>query len=124
MNNISNVLKRTLGLKKLQSTPFMVWMVANQRKVQLTGLIYNLKSELGGCIYTIIVTILVLMEHVQEAYSILLEKSLQKPVQAYHDWGNNALMIITKIKIVTLNILKRICIHPPKKPCNLDDNHD
>jgi hypothetical protein len=64
------------------------------------------------------------MEDVQEAYSILLEKSCQKQVQAYHDWGNNALMIITKIKIVTLNVLKRISIYPPKKPCNLDDNHD
>ncbi len=59
MNNISNVLKRMLGLKKLQSTPFVAWMVADQRKVQLIGLICNVKSELGGCIYKIIVTILV-----------------------------------------------------------------
>jgi hypothetical protein len=53
-----------------------------------------------------------------------LEKPWQKQVKAYHDWGNNALMIIIKIKIVTLKILKRISIRPPKKPCNLDDNHD
>ncbi len=64
------------------------------------------------------------MEDVQEAYSILLEKSWQKRIKAYHDWANNALMIIIKNKIVTLNILKRIYIHSPKKPCNLDDSHD
>jgi hypothetical protein len=27
------------------------------------------------------------MEDAQEAYSILLEKSWQKQVKAYHDWG-------------------------------------
>jgi hypothetical protein len=57
MNIISNVLRRKLGSRKLQVTPFNVQMT-NQRKVYPIGLIYNLKIEVGKCIYKYFVTIL------------------------------------------------------------------
>ncbi len=54
---ILNVLRRKLGSRKLQFTPFNVQMT-NQRKVYPIGLIYNLKIELGKCTYKDFVKIL------------------------------------------------------------------
>ncbi len=57
INIIFEHLQRKLGLKKPQLTPFMVLM-ANQRKVQLVGLIHNLKIDLTKCTFKISVTML------------------------------------------------------------------
>jgi hypothetical protein len=57
VNVISKHLQRKLNLKKPQLTPFMVRMT-NQRKVQLVGLIRNLKINLAGCTFKILLTVL------------------------------------------------------------------
>jgi hypothetical protein len=50
VNVILEHLRRKLGLKKLHSIPFMLKMV-DERKVQLVGLIQNLKIKLEGCTF-------------------------------------------------------------------------
>ncbi len=57
INIISEHLQRKLGLKKPQSTPFMVRMV-DQRKVQPLGLIQNFKIDLVRCTFKILITML------------------------------------------------------------------
>jgi hypothetical protein len=57
VNVISNHLRRKLGLKKLHSIPFIVKMV-NERKVQIVGLIQNLKIKLASCTFKISIIIL------------------------------------------------------------------
>jgi hypothetical protein len=57
VNIISKHLQKKLGLKKPQSTPFMVRMV-DQKKVQPIGLIQNFKINLTGCTFKILTTML------------------------------------------------------------------
>jgi len=70
INIIFKHMQRKLGLKKLQSAPFMVRM-ANQRKVQLVRLIRNLKIDLARCTFKISITVLQ-MEDTPKAYSMFL----------------------------------------------------
>jgi hypothetical protein len=57
VNIIFEHLWRKLGLKRPQSMPFMEKM-ANQRKIQTIGLICNLKNDLAGCTFKILITML------------------------------------------------------------------
>jgi len=57
VNIIFKSLRKKFQLKKPKPTPFIVRMV-DHRKVQLVGLIKNLKIDLVGCEYEIFVIVL------------------------------------------------------------------
>ncbi len=92
VNIIFESLRKKLKLKKIQLTPFVVWMV-DQRKVQPIGLIKNFKINLVGCDYKILITILLDMEDGVEAYSMLLWWPCLKLARAHHNWGDSTLTI-------------------------------
>ncbi len=83
--------------------------MADQWKVQLMGLIQNLKINLAGCIYKILVTVLK-MEIGIEAYSMLIGRPWLKQTKAHHNWGDNTLTIILENKIVTFSTIKYVNI--------------
>jgi hypothetical protein len=70
VNIIFEHLWKKLGLKKPSSMPFMVRM-AYQRKVQPVKLIQNLKIDLMGCIFKILV-IMLETEDIPMVYSMFL----------------------------------------------------
>jgi hypothetical protein len=70
VNIISKSLRKKLGFPQPKPSPFVVRMV-NQRKVQLLGLIKNLKIDLVGCEYNFFV-IMLNMENGTKTYSMLL----------------------------------------------------
>jgi hypothetical protein len=98
VNIIFKSLKRKLKLKRLQSAPFVVWVV-NQRKVQLIGLIRILKINLVGCDYKNFVTMLN-MDNGMKAYSILLGRPRLKLAKAHHNWGDSTFTITSWEQIV------------------------
>ncbi len=108
VNIISKSLKTKLKLKKPQPTSFVIHM-ADQWKVQLMGLIQNLKINLAGCIYKILITVLK-MEIGIEAYSMLIGIPWLKQTKAHHNWGDNTLTIILENKIVTFSTIKYVNI--------------
>jgi hypothetical protein len=87
--------------------------MANQRKAQPVRLIQNLKIDLGGCTFKILITILQ-MEDTLEVYSIFLGRPWLKQAKVHHDWGNNTLTIIINTKTMTLNTKKWVMVHLPK----------
>ncbi len=108
MNITSERLKKKLGLKKPQLAAFVVRMV-DQRKVQLMGLIKNLKIDFKGCVHKISITILN-MENGIEAYSMILGRSWFKQMKAHHNWGDNIFIFTFENKTVMLNIIKCVNI--------------
>ncbi len=65
----------------------------------------NFKINLVGCTFKISV-IMLQMEYIIKAYSMLLGRPLLRQAKAYHDWGNNTLTIIVDTITVTLNTKK------------------
>ncbi len=106
MNIIFESLRKKLGLKKPKPTPFVVRM-ANQRKVQLVGLIRNLKIDLAGCEYNIFVTMLNI-ENGTKTYLMLLGRPWLKYAKANHNLGANTFTIIVGERTVTMNTIKKI----------------
>jgi hypothetical protein len=84
VNIIFESLKKKLGLKRPQSAPFVVRMV-DQQKVQPISLIRNLKINLAGFVYKILV-IMLNMENGVQAYSMLLRRPWPKLAKAHHHW--------------------------------------
>ncbi len=68
--------------------------MVDQRKVELMGLIQNLKIDLASCVYKISVTVSKI-ENGVEAYSMLLGRPWLKQAKAHHNWGDNTLIIIS-----------------------------
>jgi hypothetical protein len=83
VNIILKSLRKKVGLRKPQLVPFVVRMV-DQKKVQLLGLIRNLKINLGGNIYKISVTTQNMQNGI-ETYSMLLGKPWLKQTKAHHN---------------------------------------
>jgi len=58
--------------------------MVDQRKVQPMGLIRNLKINLAGCVYKILIIVLK-MESGIEAYSMFLGRPWLKQAKAHHN---------------------------------------
>ncbi len=104
VNNILESLRKKLGLRRPQLAPFAIMMV-DKWKVQLIGFIRNLKIDLVGYVYSIIV---LNMEHGIEGYSMLLVKPWLKYAKAHHNWGDNTFTITLEIIIVTFSTVKHV----------------
>ncbi len=87
-----NICRGNKALKKPQLVPFMVKMV-DQSKVQLVGLIRNLKIDLARCTFKILVIVLQ-MEDTLEAYLMFLGRPWLNQAKVHHDWGYNTLTIM------------------------------
>jgi hypothetical protein len=122
VNIIYEHMWRKLGLKKPQLVPFMVIMV-DQRKVQLVGLIRNLKINSARCTFKISMIVLQ-MEDTPKACSMFLGRPWLKQAKAHHDLGNNTLTIIVDTNIMTLNMEKQVMVHPSQRPYNFDDTYN
>jgi hypothetical protein len=83
VNIISKILRKKLGLRNPQLTSFVIRMV-DQPKVQPMGLIQNLKMNMVGSIYKILVIVLK-MENGVEAYSMLLGRPWLKQAKTHHN---------------------------------------
>jgi hypothetical protein len=83
VNIISKSLRKKLGLKRPQSTPFAMQII-DQWKVYPIDLIMNLKINLADCDYKILINVLN-VENGVEAYSMLLGWPWLKLAKAHHN---------------------------------------
>ncbi len=79
--------------------------IVDQLKVQPIGLIKNLKINLVGCDYKILVIVLN-MENGMEAYSMLLEWPWLKLAGAHHNQGDRTFTITSSEQNVMLSTIK------------------
>jgi hypothetical protein len=68
-------------------------------------LIRNLKINLVGCDYKILINVLN-MENGVETYSMLLGWSWLKLARVHHNWGDSTFTITSRERIVTLSTIK------------------